>query len=118
MKKFFLILLLIIFANKTSATIKENIISQLKNTDNISFNFEQNINGKIESGKCIVKYPKKIYCVYKPNDKKLLVSNGKSLVIKTETSYYRYPLEKTPLNFILDKNYLLKKNSKNRYKNN
>ena len=107
MKKFFLILLLIIFANKTSATIKENIISKLKNTNNISFNFEQNINGKIEKGKCIVKYPKKIYCDYNTSGKKLLVSNGKSLVIKTETSYYRYPLEKTPLNFILDKNYLL-----------
>ena len=107
MKKFSLILILIIFANKASATIKENIINKLKSTDNISFNFEQNINGKIENGKCIIKYPKKIYCDYNTSGKKLLVSNGKSLVIKTETSYYRYPLEKTPLNFILDKNYLL-----------
>jgi outer membrane lipoprotein-sorting protein len=31
------------------------------------------------------------------------------LVIKTNTSYYIYPLEKTPLNYILDKGYLLKK---------
>ena len=107
MKKFSLILILIIFANKASATVKENIINKLKSTDNISFNFEQNINGKIENGKCIIKYPKKIYCDYNTSGKKLLVSNGKSLVIKTETSYYRYPLEKTPLNFILDKNYLL-----------
>ena len=38
-----------------------------------------------------------------------MVSNGKSLVIKTRTSYYRYPLEKTPLNFILDKAYLTRK---------
>ena len=30
-------------------------------------------------------------------------------MIKTKTSYYLYPLEKTPLNFILDKNYLLNK---------
>ena len=41
--------------------------------------------------------------------KKILVSNGKSLVIKTITSYYLYPLEKTPLNFILDKKFLLSK---------
>ena len=31
------------------------------------------------------------------------------MVIKTNTSYYIYPLEKTPLNLILDKGYLLKK---------
>ena len=30
--------------------------------------------------------------------KKILVSDGKSLVIKTLTSFYLYPLEKTPLN--------------------
>ena len=38
-----------------------------------------------------------------------MVSNGKSLVIKTRTSYYRYPLKKTSLNLILDKNFLIKK---------
>jgi outer membrane lipoprotein-sorting protein len=38
-----------------------------------------------------------------------LVSNGKSLVIKTLSSYYIYPLKKTPLNTILDKDFLLKK---------
>ena len=38
-----------------------------------------------------------------------MVSNGKSLVIKTLSSYYLYPLDKTPLNFILDKNFLIKK---------
>ena len=38
-----------------------------------------------------------------------MVSNGKSLVIKTRTSYYRYPLEKTALNLILDKNFLIDK---------
>ncbi len=38
-----------------------------------------------------------------------MVSNGKSLVIKTRTSYYRYPLEKTALNLILDKNFLINK---------
>ena len=38
-----------------------------------------------------------------------MVSNGKSLVIKTRTSYYRYPLDKTPLNIILDKKFLINK---------
>ena len=51
---------------------------------------------------------KKIFCKYQKNNK-ILVSNGKSLVIKTITSFYRYPLNKTPLNLILDKNFLIKK---------
>ena len=43
------------------------------------------------------------------SNSKILVSNGKSLVIKTRVSYYRYPLKKTPLNYILDKKYLINK---------
>ena len=109
MKRYFLIFFLILFSTQTKAEIKKNIIQNLLNTNNISFNFEQNINGKIESGNCIIQYPKKIYCKYNLKNKKILISNGSSLVIKTNTSYYIYPLEKTPLNYILDKGYLLKK---------
>ena len=109
MKKSLFILFLILLFDEASAEIKKNIIQSLENTNNFSFNFEQNINGKIESGKCIVKYPKKIFCDYKSKNKKILVSNGKSLVIKTTTSYYLYPLKKTTLNLILNKDYLLNK---------
>tara|TARA_S200000501_G_scaffold324232_1_gene321342 strand:- start:1162 stop:1710 length:549 start_codon:yes stop_codon:yes gene_type:complete len=109
MKKYFTFFFLILLTNETTAEIKKNIIQNLKNTNNISFDFEQNINGKIENGNCIIKFPKKIYCDYISNNNKILVSNGSSIVIKTKTSYYLYPLEKTPLNFILDKNYLLNK---------
>ena len=31
------------------------------------------------------------------------------MVIKTKVSFYRYPLNKTPLNLILDKNFLIRK---------
>ncbi len=109
MKKYFLILFLILFSKSALAGIKDKIIQNLLDTDNFSFNFEQNINGKIENGNCKVKYPKKIYCYYDTSNKKILVSNGKSLAIKTKTSFYRYPLDQTPLNLILDKNYLLEK---------
>ena len=61
MKKYFIIFFFFLITNNTSAEIKENIIKNLKNTKNISFNFEQNINGKIENGKCVIQYPKKIY---------------------------------------------------------
>ena len=106
MLKFFFIFL--IFISNTQASNKDKIIENLQNTENLNFEFEQNINGKIESGNCTIQYPKKIYCKYLKNNK-ILVSNGKSLVIRTITSFYRYPLQKTPLNLILDKNYLIKK---------
>jgi outer membrane lipoprotein-sorting protein len=32
--------------------------------------------------KCIIEYPKKIYCKYNTSNNKILVSNGRSLVIK------------------------------------
>ena len=99
---------LISLSSEVNANNKNQIINKLKNTSNLIFDFEQNINGKIEFGNCTIQYPKKIFCDYK-NKNKVIVSNGKSLVIKSTSSYYRYPLNKTPLNFILDKNFLLKK---------
>ena len=108
MLRLLLIFLFTFLVFDTKANNKEKIIANLNNISNFSFQFEQNINGKIENGNCTIEYPKKMYCVYDKNNK-LLVSNGKSLVIKTISSYYRYPLKKTPLNLILDKNYLINK---------
>ena len=108
MLKYTFCIFLILITNSI-ANNKEKIIENLNNTKNIDFNFEQNINGKIENGNCIIEYPKKIFCEYARSNNKILVSNGKSLVIKTITSYYRYPLDKTPLNFILDKEFLIGK---------
>jgi len=106
-KYIFIFIYLILFSN-SYANNKEKIIEKLQNTKNFNFDFEQNINGKIENGNCTIQYPKKIYCKYTKNNK-ILVSNGKSFVIKTESSFYRYPLKKTPLNLILDKDFLIKK---------
>ena len=97
------------FTTNANTDNKEKIIQNLKYTQNLQFLFEQNINGKIENGNCTIEYPKKIFCEYAKSNNKILVSNGKSLVIKTITSYYRYPLVKTPLNFILDKEFLINK---------
>ena len=99
---------LISLSSKVNANNKDQIINKLKNTSNLNFDFEQNINGKIEFGNCTIQYPQKMFCSYDKKNK-VIVSNGKSLVVKTTSSYYRYPLDKTPLNFILDKNFLLKK---------
>ena len=109
MLRVFITFFLLILSSYSNAEIKDGIIQNLKNTNNLDFKFEQNINGKIENGNCTIEYPKKIFCEYARSNNKVLVSNGKSLVIKTRTSYYRYPLEKTPLNLILDKNFLINK---------
>jgi outer membrane lipoprotein-sorting protein len=109
MKKIFLLLIFLIPINETIASTKDNIIQKLRIIDNISFEFEQNINNNIETGKCIIQYPKKIFCKYNLSNQKILVSNGQSLVIKTLSSYYFYPLKKTPLNLILDKDFLITK---------
>ena len=109
MLKFFLVTIFFFITLNSNADVKKKIIQNLKNTKNLDFKFEQNINGKIERGDCFIKYPKKIFCQYDLGNKKIMVSNGKSLVIKTLSSYYIYPLARTPLNLILDKEYLLKK---------
>ena len=109
MKKIILVIIYLSIISNVSASIKENIIRKFMDIENISFDFEQNINGKIENGNCIIEYPKKIYCEYNLSNKKILVSNGKSLVIKTLSGYYFYPLKKTTLDTLLNKKYLLKK---------
>tara|TARA_B100001093_G_scaffold498212_1_gene546048 strand:+ start:99 stop:647 length:549 start_codon:yes stop_codon:yes gene_type:complete len=109
MIRYLSIIIFFLFIDNSYANNKKNIITNLKDTKNINFDFEQNINGKIEKGNCIIEYPKKIFCEYYGKKDKILVSNGNSLVIKTISSYYLYPLEKTPLNLILDKNYLINK---------
>ena len=91
------------------ASVQSKIINNLININNLSFNFKQTIGTKEEEGNCVIKYPKKIFCSYNNRNKKIMVSNGKSLAIKNQTSnqYYLYPLKKTPLELILDKNFLI-----------
>jgi outer membrane lipoprotein-sorting protein len=106
-----IIFIILNFYSPAFSLTKEKIISQIQHTNNLSFNFIQTINNKDENGKCIIQYPKKIWCKYENYNKKIIVSNGRSLVIKTSNkgSYYRYPLAKTPLIFLLDKEYLISK---------
>ena len=108
MKKYLLIFLFF-FYSTSFASIKENIIKNLNDINNLSFNFEQNINGKIEKGSCSLEYQKKIFCKYNLANNKIMVVDGKNMVIKTESSYYLYPINKTPLNLILDKKFILNK---------
>jgi len=111
MFRILIIFFILNFYNLAFSSTKEKIISQIHLTNNLSFNFIQTIDNKSENGKCIIKYPKKIWCEYNNSSKKIIVSNGKSLVIKNRNSrnYYIYPLRKTPLEFLLNKKYLISK---------
>ena len=110
MKKFFYILFFFfLFQNNLIASNKELVIKKLDRIKNISFNFIQTINGKDEKGKCTIQYPKKIFCKYENRNNKVLVSNGSSLVIKKGQQYFRYPIESTPFELLLDKVFMINK---------
>ena len=110
-KKIFLLFFFFNIFNTSFATIKDNIINNFETIDNLSFEFKQIINDKTEEGSCIIQYPKKINCKYDNLKKKIIVSNGNSLVIKHENgkAYFRYLLKQTPLELILNKELLISK---------
>ena len=60
-KKFIIFLIIFNFIIHAEASIKDEIIFSFKKIENISFNFKQTIDEKIEEGNCTIKYPKKIF---------------------------------------------------------
>ena len=109
--KIILIIIFFFIHNLAIANSKTKIINNFEYIKNIKFIFIQKINKKTETGNCIISYPKKIYCEYDDIYNKILVSNGKSLLINSNKNkqYFRYKLEDTPLNIILDKKFMIQK---------
>ena len=64
MKKYTIFLFFYLISNFAEASNKKNIIQNLKEINNLNFNFEQNIDGKTQKGNCTIQYPKKIFCKY------------------------------------------------------
>ena len=110
-KIFFFLIVFTLSSQKSFSSPKEKIINNFIKINNISFEFQQRIDDKIEVGKCYIKYPKLIYCLYDNKDKKEIVSNGRTLVIKNNryNKTYIYPLKTTPLEYVLDKEFILNK---------
>ena len=109
--RYIIFFLIFFYTSNVFASSTEQIKNKLKETNNISFKFIQKIGKKTEKGDCIISYPKKILCKYDDIYNKILVSNGRSLVINSKkiNNYLRYHLKDTPLNLILDKKFLLDK---------
>ena len=107
---FFFFILFNFYSANASPNIE--IANKFNKIDSLKFNFIQKIdNNNTEKGQCIILYPKKIFCSYNDIYNKILVSNGKSLIINSDKikNYYRYPLNQTPLNLILDKKFIISK---------
>ena len=85
-KKIIIILIILNIMNIVKASTKDEIIINFEKIKNISFQFKQTVDDKEEEGTCTIQYPKKIYCSYNNFKKKIIVSNGKSLVIKNQTT--------------------------------
>ena len=88
MKFFFFLLITFFFIGNSFASTKNKILDNLKETKNITFNFKQKIEQQEEMGKCVIDYPKKIYCTYIDKYNKVLVSDGNSLVIKSNKNRF------------------------------
>jgi len=109
--KYIIFIVIFFYPLNIFASSKELIKNKLNQTNNLSFKFTQKIGKKTEKGQCLIFYPKKILCKYDDIYNKILVSNGKSLVINSKkiSNYLRYNLKDTPLSLILDKKFLLEK---------
>ena len=109
--KYIIFILIFFYPLNIFASSKELIKNKLNQTNNISFKFIQKIGKKTEKGECVILYPKKILCKYDDIYNKILVSNGRSLVINSKkiSNYLRYNIKDTPLDLILDKKFLLDK---------
>ena len=94
--------------NISQANFQEQLINKYKEINTLSFDFTQKNGDKIEIGNCYIKYPLLMKCEY-PKKKKLIIANGKTLAIVKNRykKIYQYPLKKTPLFYILNKENIL-----------
>tara|TARA_B100000242_G_scaffold247459_1_gene188329 strand:- start:579 stop:1130 length:552 start_codon:yes stop_codon:yes gene_type:complete len=119
MRYFFVLIFIFFFVtNKAYSDVIKPIIINLEKADNYNFKFKQQINKKIETGTCILVFNRKINCIYDKSDK-ILVSDGKNLIIKSGDSNIPnfYKLKNTSFYKLLDKNFLIDELAANNIKN-
>ena len=94
--------------NFSQANFQEELINKYKTINTLSFDFIQRIGDKVESGNCHIKYPLLMKCEY-PKKKKIIIVNGKKFAVikKRYKKIHYYPLKKTPLFYLLNKENIL-----------
>ena len=102
------VMLFSIIVTKANSDITKEVVSTLEKSNNYNFRFIQRINEKKETGNCILVFNRKINCKY-DNSNKILISDGKNLIIKNNNSDIPnfYKLESTLFYKILDKKFLI-----------
>jgi len=91
------------------ADLQKNLINKLTATQTLTFDFNQKISDKEETGNCFIKYPLLMKCNYQNLKQKTIISNGKkvSIIKKKYKKIYSYPIKSTPLFFILKKDKII-----------
>tara|TARA_B100001248_G_scaffold83614_1_gene60940 strand:- start:165 stop:668 length:504 start_codon:yes stop_codon:yes gene_type:complete len=93
-----------------NAYTEPKIINKISEIENFAFDFEQLINNKKETGNCIISFNNKMICKYDESEK-IIVSNGKTLLIKSKNSNFAntYKTENTYFKYFLNKEFLISK---------
>ena len=110
MRTIFLILIFFLIFLQKQAFTEPKIIKKISETENFEFDFEQLINDKKETGNCIISFNNKMFCKYDETGK-IIVSNGKTLLIKNKNSNFAntYKTENTYFKYFLNKEFLISK---------
>ena len=74
------IILLFIFNKTLSANEKQKITENLNSIDTLKFDFNQISFDKQETGKCFLKRPHFLKCIYEDKNQKQLIVNKLSLI--------------------------------------
>jgi len=112
-KNIFFLEVLVVYCliiNVSYADIQSKIINKVTSIRTLSFNFEQQIGEKKESGKCAIKYPLLMKCDYYNVKQKTIISNGKTIAVikKKYKKIYLYPIKTTLLFKVLKKEEIFK----------
>ena len=99
------IILLLIFNKTLSANEKEKITENFNSIDTLKFDFNQISHDKQESGKCFLKRPHFLKCIYDDKNQKQLIINKNTLVVRQAryNKSYFYPTKTSYFLDILDK---------------
>ena len=110
MRTIFLILIIFFILEQKHAYTEPKIIKKISEIKNFTFDFEQFINDKKETGNCIISFNNKMICKYDKTGK-IIVSNGKTLLIKNKNSSFAntYKTENTYFKYFLNKEFLITK---------